>query len=89
MGTIIEAKISIIYFLVDALSSELQVPMIEALGEVKKQTGQDVHFLHTTGAKIFSEHAGLPIDHEIRDTDPGLFDMSKTTKAPHPLMAQV
>jgi len=87
--TVVSAKISIIYFLVDALNSELQIPLIKALGEVKKQTGQDVHFLHTSGAKIFSEHAGMPIDREIRDTDPELFDLQKSSKAPYPIMDQV
>ncbi|RAK95356.1 NAD(P)-binding protein [Aspergillus ibericus CBS 121593] len=58
--TIIAHKITIIYFLIDAASSTTQIPMIEALGEVKRLTGQEVHFLHTTGAKLFSGHAGHP-----------------------------
>jgi hypothetical protein len=83
---IVDAKISIIYFLIDALKSTFQLPMIRALGEVKKQTGRDVHFLHTSGAKIFSEHAGLPTDRAIADTDPRLFEIQKTSKAPHDIM---
>ena len=87
--TIVDAKISIVYFLVDALKSHLQIPLIKALGEVKKQTGEEVHFLHTSGAKIFSEHAGFPTDREIRDTDPNLYNLQKTTNAPHPIMKLV
>jgi hypothetical protein len=87
--SIVDAQISIIYFLVDALKSTFQIPMIKALSEVKKQTGRDVHFLHTSGAKIFSEHAGFPKNQEIADTDQGLFELQKTLKAPHDLMTLV
>jgi hypothetical protein len=87
--SIVDAQISIIYFLVDALKSTFQIPMIKALSEVKKQTGRDVHFLHTSGAKIFSEHAGFPKNQEISDTDQGLFELQKTLKVPHNLMALV
>jgi nucleoside-diphosphate-sugar epimerase len=84
--SIVDARISIIFFLIDALNSKHQLPMIKALAEVKKQTGQEVHFLHTSGAKIFSEHAGMPTDRELRDTESGMFDMQKETVAPHDLM---
>lgn len=87
--SIIDAKITIIYFLVDAVKSEFQIPMIKALSEVKKQTGQEVHFLHTTGAKMFSQHAGFPTDRTILDTDPKLYDLQKASKPPHDIMAQV
>ena len=87
--SIIDAKITIIYFLVDAIKSDFQIPMIQALGEVRKQTGQVVHFLHTTGAKIFSQHAGLPTDRSILDTDPNLYHLQKSSKAPYSIMAQV
>ncbi|PWY90377.1 NAD dependent epimerase/dehydratase family protein [Aspergillus sclerotioniger CBS 115572] len=65
--TIIDKKITIIYFLIDATSSKIQVPMIEALGKVKEITGQEVHFLHTTGAKLFSGHAGHPTEGSFGD----------------------
>jgi nucleoside-diphosphate-sugar epimerase len=84
--TIVDANISIIFFLIDALNSTHQLPLIKALGELKKQTGQEVHFLHTSGAKIFSEHAGMPIDREVRDDEEGLFELQKGTKAPHGVM---
>lgn len=86
---IVDANISIIYFLIDAVKSKVQITMIKALSDVKKITGKDVHFLHTSGAKIFSEHAGLPTDHEIRDTDPNLFSMQKVARSPVPVMTQV
>ncbi|KAH7414241.1 hypothetical protein DE146DRAFT_762950 [Phaeosphaeria sp. MPI-PUGE-AT-0046c] len=85
---IVDANISIIYFLIDALKCETQILLIRALWEVKKKTGQEVHFLHTSGAKIFSEHAGVPTDRIIYDTEPKLFDMQKALQAPHALMIQ-
>ena len=87
--SITDARISIIFFLVDAIRSEFQIPMIKALAEVKKQTGQEVHFLHTTGAKIFSQHAGLPTDRRISDSDSKLYDLQKNAKPPHKIMEQV
>ncbi|KAH5561178.1 hypothetical protein HBI26_193130 [Parastagonospora nodorum] len=83
---IVEANISIIFFLIDALNSTFQLPLIKALGELKRQTGQEVHFLHTSGAKIFSEHAGMPTDRELRDDEEGLFEMQKKVRAPHGMM---
>ncbi|KAI4617736.1 hypothetical protein J4E83_006068 [Alternaria metachromatica] len=86
--SIVDAQISVIFFLVDAMNSDMQVPMIKALAEVKKQTGREVHYLHTSGAKIFSEHAGMPIDRPLPDTDAGLYKLQKSSKAPHQLLTQ-
>lgn len=44
--SIIENRITVVYFLIDALHSEAQAYFIRALTEVKKQTKQEVHFLH-------------------------------------------
>jgi hypothetical protein len=87
--SIIDANITIIYFLIDARTSDFQVPLIKALGEVKKQTGQEVHFLHTTGAKIFSQHVGFPTDRTVLDTDPDVYNLQKTVKPPLSVMSQV
>jgi nucleoside-diphosphate-sugar epimerase len=87
--SIVDANISIIFFLIDALNSTHQIPLIKALGEVKKQTGRDVHFLHTSGAKIFSEHGGMRTDRDIDDTDPGLYEMQKRVEVPHDMLKLV
>ncbi|KAG9188593.1 hypothetical protein G6011_07298 [Alternaria panax] len=81
--SIVDAQIFVIYFLVDAVNSDMQIPLIKALGEVRMQTGREVHFLHTSGAKIFSEHAGMPTDRNLFDTDPGLYDLQKSCRPPH------
>ncbi|KAF3767914.1 hypothetical protein M406DRAFT_41483 [Cryphonectria parasitica EP155] len=83
---VVEHEISIVYFLIDAMRHEAQVHFIRALAEVRERTGREVHFLHTTGAKIFSSHAGAPTDRPLLDTDPDLFSIQKAQKARFPLM---
>ena len=79
---IVEKGITVVFYLVDSLNSEAQVFCIKALAEVKKRTGGDVHFLHTTGAKIFSSHAGAPTDRPLLDTEEDLYDIQKAQKPP-------
>ncbi|ROW02372.1 hypothetical protein VSDG_02307 [Cytospora chrysosperma] len=43
---IVDNKITIIYFLIDAMRADSQVYLIKGLAEVKEATGQEVHFLH-------------------------------------------
>lgn len=45
---VVDNKITIVYYLIDAIRSEAQVNFIKALAEVKKATGQEVHFLHVS-----------------------------------------
>ncbi|KAJ9142995.1 NAD(P)-binding protein [Pleurostoma richardsiae] len=83
---VVDNKITIVYFLIDSLSCLSQKHFIKALAEVKQVTGKDVHFLHTSGAKIFSSHAGAPTERPLLDTDPKLFDIQKAQK---PTVARV
>ncbi|KFZ18696.1 hypothetical protein V501_01067 [Pseudogymnoascus sp. VKM F-4519 (FW-2642)] len=85
---VFNAGITIIYFLIDSRSSDFQVSMIKALAEVRKQTGQGVHFLHTTGGKMFSSHSGHPTDSPLLDSSPTLYDLQKSSRPPHAIMAQ-
>ena len=45
---VVDHQITIVYYLIDAVRSEAQVDFIKALAEVKKATGQEVHFLHVS-----------------------------------------
>lgn len=45
---IVNNKITIVYFLIDAVRVQAQVYLIQALAEVKKTTGLEVHFLHVS-----------------------------------------
>jgi nucleoside-diphosphate-sugar epimerase len=78
--SIITHKITIIYHLIDAWGS-YTVPMIEALAQVKKDTGLDTHFLFTSGAKLFSSHVGAPTSSPLLDTDANLYSIQKSQKA--------
>ncbi|KAK3313997.1 hypothetical protein B0H66DRAFT_567548 [Apodospora peruviana] len=75
---VVNNRITVVYYLVDAINSDAQVSFIKALAEVEEATGQDVHFLHTTGAKMFSSHTGMPNDRPLLDTDPSLYDLAKS-----------
>lgn len=48
LEAVVDHKITIVYYLIDAVRSEAQVNFIKALAEVKKATGQEVHFLHVS-----------------------------------------
>lgn len=48
LKAVVDNKITIMYYLIDAVRSEAQVNFIKALAEVKKATGQEVHFLHVS-----------------------------------------
>lgn len=87
--TVVQKEISIIYFLVDAFNVHVQKALIAALEQVKENTGRDVHFLHTTGAKAFSSHVGMDGATRLLDTDPRLYEIQKTTVAPVPIFSQV
>lgn len=88
-AAIMDKEITIIYFLIDAMTSEEQVPMIQALAEVKVKTGRNVHFLHTSGAKLFSSHAGHPTDRIIPDDDVSLWELQKTSQARYGVASKV
>lgn len=84
---ILKHGINIVYYLIDAVKPEGPINFIKALAELKtQQDGHHVHFLHTTGAKIFSSHAGAPTDRPLLDTDKHLYDIQKAQKAPHAVM---
>lgn len=86
---IAEHEISIVYFLIDAFKADSQVRLIKALAQVKEKTGRDVHFLHTSGAKLFSGFVGHPTDRPLLDTEEDLYDIQKTSKGPFAVMNTV
>ncbi|GFG05105.1 hypothetical protein IFM5058_02260 [Aspergillus udagawae] len=86
--SILQNRINVVFFLVDAISSSCQEFFIQALAELSKTTGQDVHFLHTSGAKAFSNHAGAPVDHLLFDDDPNIYEMQKSQRSTLPIMQQ-
>lgn len=49
--------VDIVYFLIDTLRSVVQEKLITALGELKKQTGQEVYFLHVSVPPIANSYS--------------------------------
>ncbi|KAL2021455.1 hypothetical protein VTK56DRAFT_7208 [Thermocarpiscus australiensis] len=82
---VVKYKISVVFWLVDAFRTQAPA-FIRALSRVKKETGLNVHFLHTSGAKIFSEHSGSPADQPLFDNDPNLYQIQSETKPPLPVL---
>ncbi|KAH8681749.1 hypothetical protein BX600DRAFT_447245 [Xylariales sp. PMI_506] len=78
---LISRSITVVFFLIDAMNSDAQVLFIRSLAEVKKTLGQEVHFLHTSGAKLFSSLSGSPTDRELLDTDENLYEIQKKQKS--------
>ncbi|KAI1333595.1 hypothetical protein F5Y15DRAFT_340691 [Xylariaceae sp. FL0016] len=85
---IVDNEISIVYYLIDFRLPDGQINMIKALAEVKARTGRAVHLLHTSGAKMFSNHAGSPTDRLLSDKDPELFNIMKDQKSPYSFMLE-
>ncbi|KAM0247761.1 hypothetical protein ACHAQJ_009722 [Trichoderma viride] len=73
-------------FILDCEVVERQTLFIRALAKLQQRTGQEVHFLQTSGAKVFSDLAGTPTDKPILDTDPGLYEIQREqqSRAPYP-----
>ncbi|KAK5991928.1 hypothetical protein PT974_05318 [Cladobotryum mycophilum] len=74
---IVDHSISIVFWLIDALNFDSQLHFIKALSKIKEAKGFDVHFVHTSGAKIFSSHTSAPTDRPLLDTDVDLYDTQK------------
>ena len=46
--SMLEHNITIVLWLIDAVKSDAQLRFINALAEVKRTTGRDVHFIHVS-----------------------------------------
>lgn len=82
-SAIIDNQITIIYHLHEPLDTSTPA-WITALAAVKQKTNQSVHFLFTTGAKLFSSHAGAPTE-PFSDIDPQLLDIQKAQPGSAPI----
>lgn len=60
--TLLEKQISVVFFMINAFNANAQLKFIQALEAVKHRHQLETHFLHTTGAKLFSNFVGHPTD---------------------------
>ncbi|KAJ7118723.1 hypothetical protein C8R44DRAFT_789091 [Mycena epipterygia] len=89
MKAVVDNGVTILIHTADALDFGPAQKFIEALAEVKKQTGQEVHFIHTSGAKVFSSHAGVQLaPGSVMSDTQDVYTVQKTSKSPHALMDQ-
>ena len=88
-ATLLEKQISVVFFLINAYTADAQIKLIEALSAVKAQLSIETHFLHTTGAKLFSSFTGHPTDRVLSDADEGLYEIQNGAKSPFPPMETV
>ncbi|KAF9890734.1 hypothetical protein FE257_005600 [Aspergillus nanangensis] len=86
ISTIVDRKISIIFYLIGVHSARRQLTLLDGLAQVQQATGQQVHFLQTGGAKQFSSHAGMPQKGSFADTDPRIYDLQRNTPMPQNIM---
>jgi hypothetical protein len=56
---------------------------------VKDKYGIQTHFLHTTGAKLFSSFTGHPTDRVLSDAEEGLYEIQKAARSKFPPMETV
>ena len=87
--TLLASEISVVFLLIDARASTYAIRFIRALGIVQKKLGVQTHFLQTSGAKMFSSHAGAPTDPPLSDADERLYDIQKNLRPPHESMQVV
>ncbi|EFX03662.1 NAD dependent epimerase dehydratase family protein [Grosmannia clavigera kw1407] len=78
LTAVVGHDISVVFWLSDVMHPQAQLYFINALAEVRRKTGQDVHLLHTSGAKIFSDMAGAPSDRTFSDSDLSIYALQKT-----------
>jgi uncharacterized protein YbjT (DUF2867 family) len=88
-ATLLEKQISVVFFLINAFNADSQVKFIEALAAVKDKYGIQTHFLHTTGAKLFSSFTGHPTDTVLSDAEKGLYEIQKAARSKFPPMETV
>lgn len=87
--TLREKQISVVFFLINAFNADAQVKFIEALAAVKDRYGVQTHFLHTTGAKLFSSFTGHPTDRVLSDAEEELYEIQKAARSKFPPMERV
>lgn len=81
---LIEHDISIVFYMIDSFNGKRQLSFVRALAQVKKNKPQitATHFLHASGAKLFSAFTGMPSDAPLSDASKDLLELQKTATPP-------
>ncbi|KAI1137283.1 NAD(P)-binding protein [Hypoxylon sp. FL0543] len=73
----------VVHFAGSSANPHLASNLIKALGERRKISGNETHFINSSITAVFSEEGGWPYG-EVRDTDP-IFEKEKQIGGPHPV----
>ncbi|KAF9073407.1 hypothetical protein BDP27DRAFT_1216127, partial [Rhodocollybia butyracea] len=84
---IVSNSISVVIETVDARQFAVAEPCIEALAIVKEKLNVPVHFVHTSGAKMFSSHVGMDQSGFLND-DGDVYGTVSALNTTHPVMKQ-
>ncbi|KAJ3740587.1 NAD-P-binding protein [Lentinula detonsa] len=84
---VIDNSVSVVLETVDARQFAVAKPFIEALTIVKERLNVPVHFIHTSGAKMFSSHVGVDQSTFLKD-DGDVYATMARLDTRHPVMKQ-
>ncbi|KAJ3711978.1 hypothetical protein C8R42DRAFT_728293 [Lentinula raphanica] len=84
---VVENSVSVVIETVDARHFPVAKHFIEALCTVKERLGVPVHFVHTSGAKMFSSHVGVDQTSFLND-DGDVYNTVAGLDTRHPVMKQ-
>ncbi|KAJ3775645.1 NAD-P-binding protein [Lentinula raphanica] len=84
---VVENSVSVVIETVDARHFPVAKHFIEALCTVKERLGVPVHFIHTSGAKMFSSHVGVDQTSFLND-DGDVYTTVAGLDTRHPVMKQ-
>ncbi|KAL2856491.1 hypothetical protein BJY01DRAFT_203452 [Aspergillus pseudoustus] len=80
---VLNNSIDIVIHTVSAVDYTLAVPLLKALKTRKDQTGQHVHFIHTSGVTAFADKTGWP--YGVAKESDDLYALQKAVTTPYPL----
>lgn len=80
---VLDNDVGIIVHCANAQEISLAQTLLEALAKQKEKTGQEVHYVHTSGTSAYTDRTGW-IHGPVRDTDP-LYELEKQIVGQYPL----
>ncbi|KAJ7273152.1 NAD-P-binding protein [Mycena rebaudengoi] len=85
---VVDNEVTVVVHLANAFDFVPAEAFVRGLAEVKTRTGLEVHFIHTSGAKLFSSHVG--IQHVsgklLNDALDDMYTVQKESKSCHSMM---
>ncbi|KAF9462316.1 NAD-P-binding protein [Collybia nuda] len=81
---LVKYSITVVIQSADAFNFAPGKAFINGLKAVKNKLGKEVHYIHTSGAKLFSSHVGI---HQLlNDADDDVYSIEKSHESPHEVL---